>query len=479
MACAYGEDALATGLAVDHDDMPDCSDLLRRGVRTYRFPVRWHRAIASTTFYHDEPAVDRVDDRGDGDDDGGLVVSVLGPRSVSFERDALDGADVAFWPHDDPRWHHVDAAAWQGLPMTRVLIEAAGMRHYTELMTRLHAHGIEPIPVLDPSDMPDALCRAVDGWRSPLAVEAYAQFVRAVLAHTGHLARTWVSVLPTCDAGTDGAADLDRRRSVRHMLLAQARAAGVYHRDLSGAGGAARGRFAVSIACHHRASDAGAATGDGEHADFDRIVEAFGHFCTPAPSREDGFAWGFTTAQRALLSRAVDAIVLDCTLEEDDGRWFCASCDEHGGIDNECASGRCDDGNTEATAPAASVRGLPVDGQAQALSSWIDRAAAALPGVPILVCDGTATDPGEEDRPMDMDTERGEIEPTFGQLPADGSGMHACLPDGVLDADDKEIDRDVSLDVDAVVKSLAARFAAAHRASLAGRPVEMYLVRPG
>nr|UDO47215.1 glycosyl hydrolase [Pandoravirus massiliensis] len=461
MACAFGKDALATGLAVDHDDVPDCSDLVRRGVRSYRFPVRWYRAVASTTFYHDEPAVDQVDDHGDDGDGGGLVVSVLGPRSVSFECDALGAADVAFWRHDDPRWHRVDAAAWQGLPMTRVLVDAAGMRHYAELMTRLHAHGIEPMPVLDPSDMPEALDRVVDGWRSPLAVEAYAQFARAVFAHMGYLARTWVSLVPIADGGLDNESGQDWRRCARHVLLAQARAAAIYHRDLSGAGGSARGRFVVALSCHPEAN-IGAVAGYDPCAHFSRIAEAFAPFQPVAHDRDDGFAWGFTTAQRALLSRTADAIVLECTLQEP------CPCGEYTADSGDAGSD---------TLASHGAHQSPTDQHTQALAFWIDQAAAILPGVPIIVCDGIAMEPKDDLCPTDMDVGSIDGGRAFDAVADGGLGMCATLPAAVCESGIGN-DREAAVDVAAVVKNLAARFAAAHRASLAGRPVEMYLVRP-
>lgn len=475
----FGKDALATGLAVDHDDTPDCADLVRRGVKAYRFPLRWDRAIASTTFYHDKPAVDRDDDCGDGD---GLVARAPGPRALPLHCDALDDADVAFWSYGDPRWHLIDTAAWEGLPMTRVLIDAAGMRHYADLMERLHAHGIQPIPILNASDMPDALCRVVDGWRSPLAVEAYAQFVRAVLGHMGYLARTWVSVLPAHDDGAGDAVDLDRRRSMRHMLLAQARAAGIYHRGLSGAGGAARGRFAVAISCH---SPTAAGAASDACTRFERTIGAFGHFSSVAPDRDDGFAWGFTTAQRALLSRTVDAVVLDCALEDKQQRHHrrqrVASA-EHNDTRDECAPDHSVD-DVAKSAILATGSDYPVTRtHAQALAFWIDQAAATLPGVPIVVCDGVALDAFDESAPVDMDMEGDDADhissdPLFTD---DKLDTNICPSTTALDyGDDKEPDRDVALDVHATVESLATRFVVAHQASLMGRPVEMYLVRPG
>lgn len=445
------ESSLVVGIAVDHDDEPDYGSLARRGIKTYRFPLRWSRVAASTTFYHDEPAVGVF---GGGDDDLSLH-RALGLCDAAV----LDG--VPFWPHDDPRWHSIDVDAWTGLPTAEVVVDVVAVHHYRVLMTTLRAHGVEPVPVLDPRDMPAVLCGVVGGWASPLAIEAYAQFARAAFMQLGHLADLWLGFVAGVDSPASGPS---AHRALRHTLLAHARAASIYHRDLAGASGVARGRFGAILACvpsgHPPSHDAPSVDHDDVDPWFDRIAAAFQTFSPePPPDRDDGFGWGFTTPQRALLSRSIDVVALDCVLP---------SLPAAGPPGDSDAMAVDAQDNQDAVRPATRNMALA-----------IDRAVADLPGLPIIVCDGVAHDEGgnssrRDERPQNL----------FASCACPLRGADD-LSDDLLDDDDDDSDDDRGDSGDGngkhnadEIACLAARFDAVRSAVSAGRPVSAYLMRP-
>ncbi|AGO83403.1 Glycosyl hydrolase family 1 incomplete domain containing protein [Pandoravirus salinus] len=457
---------LAVGIAVDHDCQPDCGSLARRGITIYRFPVRWSRVITSTTFYHNEPAVPF---RGGGDGGDGDASST-GTRSNPCDLLAAS-SDVASWPHHDPRWHAIHADVWTGLPTAEVIIDLDAVHHYRVLMTTLRAHGVAPVPVLDQRDMPPVLRGVIGGWGSPLAIEAYAQFARAVFMRLGHLSDLWLGLVLS-------GAPLDRgpyaHRAARHMALGHARAASIYHRDLAGASGVAHGRFGAIIDCGRAASEVntcpGANGGGAAQVNFERLASVFQS--NPSSTTitslamgddmdDDGFGWGFTASQRLLLSRSADVIVLDCTLPLP----TVPMRDRHTGT---CAA---DDSMRRA---------------ADDMALTIDRAAAALSRVTLIMCDGlvSTTPPYIADKDRDGDStgrdldDRINREDDHGPDSSDPLTRHSAY---AKDGGHAQGDSDDGLYGDGCDKATATRllgrFGAVQTAASAGRPVAGYLLQ--
>ncbi|AJF97602.1 beta glucosidase [Pandoravirus inopinatum] len=76
----------------------------------------------------------------------------------------------------------------------RVTVDPKGMTFYRELMERLVADGVEPMPTLYHWDLPQSLQDAVGGWLSPITATAFAEYARACFQHLGHLARRWTTL---------------------------------------------------------------------------------------------------------------------------------------------------------------------------------------------------------------------------------------------------------------------------------------------
>nr|UMO79205.1 Glycosyl hydrolase family 1 incomplete domain containing protein [Pandoravirus belohorizontensis] len=480
---------LAVGIAVDHDRLPDCGSLARRGVRVYRFPLRWSRMVTSTTFYHDRPAVPHE-----------------APRSPN--RHMADD-DMAFWPRDDPRWHPIHADAWVGLPTAEVVIDLDAVHHYRALMTALRAHNVEPMPVLDPRDMPPVLRGVIGGWGSPLAIEAYAQFARVAFMQLGHLADLWLGLVLAAEPLARGPY---AHRAARHMALGHARAASIYHRDLAGAAGVARGRFGAVVECAPTVCNECPCTRTDGRVDLDCLLQMFKEPPTVPPSTMDdnaddddnginddnksgdddggGFAWGFTTSQRMVLSRSADVIVLECA------PCAIAGHDDQQGVPR--GAGR----NGASSAP-------------RDMALAIDCAVAALPGAALVVCDGPAHsdlphgsphgDDGTGQGMGDSARQIGNHDPLMidPRASQDSCRMHE---DGHGDDDDEDDDDDDG-DIDAIdvcvdgvgtadagspvgngldgrqwdertAACLLERFGDVRSAVSMGRPVSAYLLRP-
>ncbi|BCU03179.1 glycosyl hydrolase family 1 incomplete domain containing protein [Pandoravirus japonicus] len=472
---------LAVGIAVDHDRLPDCGSLARRGVRVYRFPLRWSRMVTSTTFYHDRPAVPHEAWR-------------------SPDRPAADD-DMAFWPHDDTRWHPIHADAWAGLPTAEVGIDLDAVHHYRALMTALRAHNVEPVPVLDPRDMPSVLRGVIGGWGSSLAIEAYAQFARVAFMQLGHLANLWLGLVLAAEPLARGPY---AHRAARHMALGHARAASIYHRDLAGAAGVARGQFGAVVECAPMACDGCPCTRTDGRVDLDCLLQMFKGPSTAPPSTMDdnagdgddndddddnkktdegddggGFAWGFTTSQRMVLSRSADVIVLECAPVA------------IAGYDDQQAAPRGAGENGVISAP-------------RDMALAIDCAVAALPGAALVVCDGPAhSDPsygdstaqdtgdcaGQTGDPSMIDHRAGQDSCLMREDGRDDDDEH---DDGDVDAIDVCVDGIGTADAGNPVGSglggrqwdertaacLLERFGDVRSAVSMGRPVSAYLLRP-
>lgn len=478
---------LTVGIAADHDRLPDCGLLARRGVKAYRFPLRWSRVVTSTTFYHDRPAVAHEAQR---------------PR----DRHTADD-DMAFWPHDDPRWHSIHADAWAGLPTAEAVIDLDAVHHYRVLMTALRAHGVEPVPLLDPRDMPPVLRGVIGGWGSPLAIEAYAQFARVAFMQLGHLADLWLGLVLAAEPLVRGPY---AHRAARHMALGHARAASIYHRDLAGAAGVARGRFGAVVECGPMARDERPSTETDGQADLDRLLRMFKAPSTAAaPSTMDehvedgndngindddknqdddgGFAWGFTPSQRMVLSRSADVIVLECA--------------------PAAIAGRDDQRTVPCDPHRDDVSSAPSD-----MALAIDCAVAALPGAALVVCDGPAhgdlpygSPHGGGGTGQDMGDPTSQISGRDPLMADPRLGQDSCRAhdDGHGDDDDDDDDGDVdAIDVcvdgdgtadaggpvgyslgggqwdERTAACLLERFGDVRSAVSMGRPVSAYLLRP-
>lgn len=460
------------GVAVDHDRQPDYALLARRGVRAYRFPLRWSRVVTSTTFYHDEPAMPL--------DDNDLA-PCRGPDPCA--RPVADD-DVASWPHDDPRWRAIHADAWADLPTAEAIIDLDVMHYYRVLMSTLRAHDIEPVPVLDPRDMPPVLRGVIGGWGSLLAIEAYAQFARAAFVQLGHLANLWLGLVLSVEPLGRGPY---AHRAMRHMALGHARAASIYYRDLAGAMGVVRGRFGAIVECGPVALDPSPSLGTDNvgQANLDRLLRVFqrplaGSTTSMTTTRDhtedDGFGWGFTQSQKILVSRSADIVVLDCTLPRPAKTMM---------GDQDAESRGTDD---------------PTRHAADDMALMIDHAAAVLPGAILVVCDGSTPNAPPYDPPYTVDSDnmdqhlgdRTDLEDDHTLGLSDTIHVcHLCLFDrdggdcgnGVDNTDGQDTvtiaDNDLYDDEhdQEMATCLRGRLDAVRAAASAGRPVSAYLLR--